>query len=282
MGTQCLCCGGKEYKLFCDGIIQCKDCNYATVNGSYSDEELGGLYQQNYFRGGEYRNYIESEALYRRNFRNRVVEMRRFLPDGSRIWEIGCAYGYFLREANKYYDTEGIDITEEGVQYAKDAGLKARCDDFLKFPVRKAYDAVCLWDTLEHLRNPMEFISKAHSILRPNGMLFITTGDVGALVPRIQKGRWRLIHPPTHLHYFSRPGIRTLLSGIGFEIIKIKSVSFWHNIENICHGLEQFGGYTGVRNMSKVMHRILPKWIREIYFPVNLGDIMLVVARKMS
>ena len=60
-----------------------------------------------------------------------------------------------------------------------------------------------MWDTIEHLKRPDLFVQKAAADLRPGGLIALTTGDIGSLNARLRGARWRMIHPPTHLHYFS-------------------------------------------------------------------------------
>ena len=46
----------------------------------------------------------------------------------------------------------------------------------------------------------------------------MTTGDIGSLMARWRGARWRQIHPPTHLHYFSKLTLAQLLERHGFTV----------------------------------------------------------------
>ena len=81
-----------------------------------------------------------------------------------------------------------------------------------------------LTDSLGLLGGTLIFLwygEKAYEVLKPGGRLFLTTGDIGSWVARIQGPRWRLIHPPTHLHYFSKATITRLLTGLGFSVQEV-------------------------------------------------------------
>ena len=58
-------------------------------------------------------------------------------------------------------------------------------------------DVVCLWDTIEHLKNPDLYIEKVADNYDRGGMIAITTGDIGSLVARL-RGSEVETDPPTH------------------------------------------------------------------------------------
>ncbi len=66
-----------------------------------------------------------------------------------------------------------------------------------------------------------KYISKISNEIGSNGRLYITTGDIESWLSKIQKKKWRLIHPPSHLHYFSKKTITQLLEASDFIVEKI-------------------------------------------------------------
>src|SRR5207302_6625890 len=127
---------------------------------------------------------------------------------------------------------KGVDICEGPLEHARRVlGLDAVATDFLAldFGVQK-FDAICLWDTVEHLPAPEQFIAKAAGLLAPDGRLFLTTADIGSLNARLRRADWRHIHPPSHLHYFSRATISTLLERLGLEVLGVETAAYYHTI----------------------------------------------------
>src|SRR5690606_16974741 len=111
------------------------------------------------------------------------------------------------------------EICPEAVEHArKTVGPTVHQGDFLKAEVDKKYDVVCMFDCIEHLAMPQKFIEKISSVMRSGGHLSITTGDIGTMVPKIRGKKWRLVHPPTHVHYFSFDSLKALLEKNGFKI----------------------------------------------------------------
>jgi SAM-dependent methyltransferase len=196
-------------------IVECPDCRLVFFDGSAP----AGLYEQKYFAGDEYFDYAAEKAVRQSNFRRELPLLRSLAPAG-RLLDIGCAYGFFLELARPYWQAKGIDVSAVAVKYAREVcGVEAVCAEFLELPdENESYDLVCLWDTIEHLPHPVRTIEKAARWLKPGGALVATTADIGSVVARLRRERWRQIHPPTHLYYFSRETLSRALEQAGLRV----------------------------------------------------------------
>jgi SAM-dependent methyltransferase len=244
-----------------------------------SDAELERLYGRDYFHGQEYLDYVAEEESLRLNFRRRLATLRRLIPDlaGAELLEIGCAYGFFLDEVRgEVARASGIDISAEAVAFARAGrGVDARQGDYLAWALERPVDVVALWDTVEHLRRPDLFIAKAARDLRPGGYLALTTGDIGSLNARLRGRRWRMIHPPSHLHYFSVGTLSRLLDRHGFELVHVSHPGNWRTLGAIAYII------LAMRLNRPGLYRLfarlpLARW----RIGLNLLDIMFVVARR--
>src|SRR5260370_28538520 len=61
-------------------------------------------------------------------------------------------------------------------------------------------------------------MEKASSHMTVGSLLALTTGDISSFVARWRKRKWRQIHPPTHLQYFSKETLHRLLGNFGLEV----------------------------------------------------------------
>ena len=273
----CIICGtdAGHHQLY-PGILRCPSCTFVFADAHLSASELEHLYQREYFFGDEYLNYREDKPYLQRNFRARLKTLRRFSSGGS-LFEIGCAYGYFLELAAKTWQAEGCDISAQACEDARNRGLNATAGDFLSLPLKQAqYDVVALWDTIEHLARPDLYIERASQLLKPGGVLCATTGDIDAFMARVRGERWRLIHPPTHLYYFSRRTIRNMFERYGLEIVHIQHVGYSRSVQQMLYSLLVLNRETKLR---KGIYNILkPLFSFPLY--LNLYDIMFVIARK--
>ena len=215
--------------------------------------------------------------------RRHLAQMAPYAPLQGTLLEIGCAYGLFLDEARTHFSgLVGVDISPGPVEFGRNAfHLDLRCGDFPSMPFqRDSFDAVCMWDTIEHLPNPRDFVDAARRVLKRQGHLYLTTGDAGSLNARVRGRRWRQIHPPSHLQYFSRRTITELLRQCGFQVVGIETAGYYHTLYNILAGVRLRGGLPPILTdlamgrTGKMVTRRLGSWI-------NLGDIMFVAARSV-
>lgn len=271
----CIICKKTEEKRIFRDLTQCRKCNLVYYGGDASDLGLDGLYQEGYFMGEEYLNYKNDKSIIQKNFTCRLNEMRRYVRGGA-LFEIGSAYGFFLELAKKYFSVDGIDITEKPTEFARhELGLNVKTGNYLDLQLEDKKDIFCMWDTIEHLEKPEEFISKVSSELNTGGYLFLTTGDIGSLLARLRGGKWRMIHPPTHLFYFSGDTISKLLKQNGFEIVKITHPGVYRSLKQILYSLF----FLNKNKTPKMFDKILNKLDFPIY--INTFDIMMVIAKKI-
>ena len=272
----CICCGGNSLNRTYANLLRCPNCGHICANTSLTDAEMEELYSDQYFKGEEYGDYIADKPVLQRNFGARIKNMLKHLGDLKQLslFEVGCAYGFFLEVARPLFArVRGIDLSESIVSYGRtELGVDAAAGNFLEMPAESnQVDVVCLWDTIEHLRTPELFTAHAARLLRPGGYLFMTTGDIASLNAKWRRENWRLIHPPTHLHYFSPRSISELLQRQGFEIREISHVGFYRSVGNTFANL--------LRGKKKSRWFVRLSRLRMCYY-LNLYDIMFVVACK--
>jgi len=279
--TICEACGGEHFETgFYGTLSRCRRCGHVFYPKK-PDAEAEEVYTEDYFLHDEYCDYASQADTLGKNFRHYLKRMARYGAKGGKLFEVGCAYGFFLREAARAFDVAGIDVTPEAIEHAHvKLGLAAHRGDFTQFQTEPSWDAVCLWDTIEHLFEPAAYVQKAHAILRPGGTLFLTTGDIGSLLARLQGRRWRMIHPPTHLHYFTTGSMRRLLERSGFEVLGIEKVGTFREINNMLLGLSLFSKSPFVRGLSKTLLNTTGRLWGHTSLYLNLYDIMFVAARK--
>jgi SAM-dependent methyltransferase len=263
-------------------LRRCGGCGFVRADLELTHEEVRRLYQADYFRGQEYGDYLADRVSHVRNFEHRYRLMARAAPGVRSLFEVGCAYGFWLDCCSRHgVECAGVDVCDEAVAYAvRELGQQATSRDFLELPLPAGrYQAFCMWDTVEHLAHPERFIARVHDLLPAGGWLFLTTGDIGAPVARLRGRHWRMIHPPTHLQYFSRATMTRLLGRHGFTVASVRSLPMCRNVGEMLGRLSAMG--KGLpRRAAGVMARVLPGWVQRRNLWIDLGDIMFVAARK--
>lgn len=275
----CVCCECKSFKDLYRGLVLCHDCGHAWYPQVPSRRDLENIYDKAYFVGNEYLDYEMERTGLERNFRKRLNVLKRLHPTGGKLFEVGCSYGYFLKLAAHDFDIAGCDVSEHAVgQAILTVGTVVQKEEYLETSVRdEDVDIVCLWDTIEHLPRPDLVVSRAAQHLKRGGTLALSTGDIGSFVARLRGPRWRLIHPPSHLHYFSQRSLERLLNRNGLEMRLIRRPWIWRNTRAVAYRVL----YPKKSSGTKAVYRLLDKvGCLDFCFPFSLGDIVDVYASK--
>jgi SAM-dependent methyltransferase len=143
-------------------------------------------------------------------------------PPPCSLLDVGCGAGEFLAIASQHsYDCLGIDVSTDGVEIARQKGLNARVFNFLTHDFDQTFHVITMWDVMEHLRTPHDFLCRAAELLDDGGVLVLKIPGFGLLNFNILK--WFpsragvLLGAPDHIQYFSPESLRRLLGRCGFK-----------------------------------------------------------------
>lgn len=279
----CIVCGCTTWLAHFQILARCTTCGFVRASEEPDEREIARLYEEDYFRGKEYGDYLADHYAHAVNFAYRYEQLIRISRDLGPVFEVGCAYGLWLAEVSRRGGRcAGVDICEAAVKHATQSlGQEATCEDFLEKPLAQgAFHSFCMWDTIEHLAYPERFIQRIFDLLPAGGWFFASTGDIDSLAARRRGPRWRMIHPPTHLQYFSQETMCRFLRHHGFEVVDVSSLPMYRSFYGTFTLLTTLGkGFA--RTVARVASRLVPTYIQKrLGFWLDLGDIMLVSARK--
>ena len=156
-------------------------------------------YGRDYFDEYEQRAKTEfSRVLHRHRYR----WVTQFVGPDTKVCDFGCGYGVNVVNHPNWLGWDVNPLCREL--------LGNKCDDRYW-----EYDAVCLFDVLEHLSNPLEFVEK----IKPGAHLFVVVPCYDSwgflnLLPE-----WKHWKPGEHLLYASQLGLVGLLCNAGFEFV---------------------------------------------------------------
>ncbi len=113
-----------------------------------------------------------------------ILELLKQFPPGGIVYDIGGGNGFVAKALeDKGFQTVLVEPGQSGIDNARKRGLKnmiyARLEDL--DPQFHSLPAVGLFDVLEHIENPAEFLKILSSVMIPGGMLYITVPDFGFL-----------------------------------------------------------------------------------------------------
>jgi 2-polyprenyl-3-methyl-5-hydroxy-6-metoxy-1,4-benzoquinol methylase len=273
----CAACGETTHHLFrfkangCE-IWQCERCGLGWAKTSGFDPST--YYTTDYFSGrcGDgYSDYRGAEPVLRREFARSVDFVRRFFSSG-RLLDLGCAYGFFLKEARCHFEVSGIELSEHAAAACRQAGLNVLSGvvDEANMARVGEVDVITMFDVIEHLPQPGETLALCYRYLKPGGIIVITTGDFAALAARWAGAKWRLMTPPQHLWYFTRESLRRMSAQIGFFMEHFVHPAKLVPLSLIVFQLRRM---LGMRGSAITV-------ANGVGIPVNLFDAMRVVLRK--
>lgn len=279
----CIVCESTSWVDHFQILKRCATCGFIRAISEPDEEQIARLYEEGYFRGKEYGDYLADHNAHAVNFAYRYNQLTRIAGDLGPMFEVGCAYGLWLEQvSNKGGRCAGVDICQAAVNHAVQVlRQQATCEDFLEMQiVRGAYHTFCMWDTIEHLVHPEQFVQCIFELLPNDGWFFVSTGDIGSRAAQRRGAHWRMIHPPTHLQYFSQDTMCRFLEKYGFEVMDVRSLPMFRSVYGTFQLLMTLGkGFA--RRAAWVSDHFIPTRIQKrLGYWLDLGDIMLVGARK--
>ncbi|MCD6318890.1 class I SAM-dependent methyltransferase [Candidatus Aerophobetes bacterium] len=129
----------------------------------------------------------------------------------QRVLDVGCGKGFLveaLREIS--VNAYGIDISKYALTSSGLTYLVLGSAENLPFR-DDSFDLVTALEVVEHLENPEKFFIEAKRILKPKGVLFITTPSHRNKIAK---------QDPTHINIKSRAEWCKILQNLGFEVDK--------------------------------------------------------------
>jgi len=200
-------------------VVRCRSCGLVYQNprnempldwGSEYTESEEAFYQAQYLheRGAKQRTAAELFDV-----------LERFAPDRGRLLEVGCATGFFLETArDRGWEVAGIEPHTSVAQWSIDnLGLDVHIGSLDDHPWAPAsFDAVVLYNTLEHLTSPSAAIAQAARLLRPGGVIGIQVPKIDNLWAKVLRHRWRHVIR-YHYYFFSETTLGAMLRRSGFD-----------------------------------------------------------------
>lgn len=147
----------------------------------------------------------------------------------TKLLEIGSYYGAFLKLArDREFIVAGVEPSFQAARYAREKyGVQVFDEIFQKWeaPEGCLYDVIVMWDVFEHLSDPIPFLKKLITHLRPGGYLFLTTMDIATPLPILLGRHWPWFMT-MHVNYYSSRILTDLMGR--FDLSEVTSFYYPH------------------------------------------------------
>jgi 2-polyprenyl-3-methyl-5-hydroxy-6-metoxy-1,4-benzoquinol methylase len=137
------------------------------------------VFNKEYFEGKtsnwKYGYEIDSSNMER--WKNRINIISKYVSSGK-LLDLGCAYGYFLKYASRYFEVFGIDVSEYAIKRARKMVPKGKFfirDISKKLRFNYKFDIITAFDSIEHTKSPYAVIDNVQKILKKDGIFFVQT-----------------------------------------------------------------------------------------------------------
>ena len=218
-------------------IVRCAECGHMQLERFPSVEALDEAYAE-----AESFDYAEEEAGQRATARVALDGIERHVRSGT-LLDLGCWLGFLLAEArDRGWRTVGVEPSEFASSWARDRlGLDVHTADLFEADLPPgSFDAVALGDVIEHLIDPGAALDRIAGLLAPGGVVWMALPDAGSRVARLMGRRWWSVIP-THVQYFTRASIATLLDRHGYEVLELGTAPKAFTVH---YYLDRIGGYS--------------------------------------
>jgi 2-polyprenyl-3-methyl-5-hydroxy-6-metoxy-1,4-benzoquinol methylase len=143
-----------------------------------------------------------------------------------RLIDVGCSRGDFVAAATaSAFDAEGVEPAPQIAAAARAAGRKVHTGLLEEQQFADAqFDAVSLFEVVEHLRAPLVLLRECRRILRPGGVMLLSTGNAASWTARVMKARWDYFQTEKdagHVSFFNPRSIALLAERTGFEVAAV-------------------------------------------------------------
>jgi len=223
-------------------VVECDSCGVVFLD-LHKDINISNLYSSDYYH--ERREYYFKNSIVDpvhgfenpniRDFREGLKLLEIYKSPGK-LLDVGCAMGIFLAMAKERgWEVFGVDISDYAIKFARERfGINCFAGHLKDAKLQDRYfDAITLWDVMEHFENPLEELKEVKRVLNNDGIILFDTPNVDSLTRLfahwIYKATGGLFKYPLrklyhrfHLYYFSSKTLRMLLDKTGFEIIEMK------------------------------------------------------------
>jgi len=261
-------------------LYVCMVCKFWFV---YPIPVVADVYTEEYFTGAQqgfgYVDYDRDKEPMTSTFEKYLACIEGYMPHHGKLLDVGTATGFFLSIAKRFgFDPYGVEMSDYAATKARAKGLPVVTGTLKDVPPTPLFKVVTMLDVIEHVSDPRAEIKYAHELLEKGGIFAINTQDTGSLYARMLRRRWHLIVPPEHLYYFNRENISLLLKQCGFEVLEIKTIGKRFSLPYIFTMLHAWQKLSLWQLLARVCER---GGLSRLYVPINLGDNMFLIARKL-
>jgi SAM-dependent methyltransferase len=242
-----------------------------------TDEELTNIYSREYYKAWgveESEAHAATRDMKMATFNRNLDIIQRSVAGGA-VLDLGCATGFFLEAARERgFVPYGVEFSPFAAEVAREKfGAQNIFEGTVEnspFPPH-SFDVITMSDFIEHVRDPVAVLRKARELLKPGGVILITTPDYHTF-SRILMGEKWTHYKEEHLYYFDPISLRYAAQKAGLSIMRYARAQ---KALNLLYAYSQFNTYQHwlFTPLAKILCAITPSAIMKKNFYVSMGEL---------
>ncbi len=201
--------------------VMCMGCGLHRTDPMPTDQELSEYYRSSYRLDYQMAGSKPPKFHLKRsaaNARERFNFLKKAMPQGARVLDLGCGTGEFLKECKDHgHNATGIEPGEVYASHAHQShGVEIFNTDWDRVDLgARKFDVIVSFHVFEHLRDPKSALKWVVDRLAPGGIVLLEVPDMSPLEngPRL----YERLHF-AHVHGFTPKTLQLLAASCGLEL----------------------------------------------------------------
>jgi SAM-dependent methyltransferase len=205
------------------GIFRCPKCELLFRDISSGDEAMDSLYE------GSWQSPVEHASETGGTTSLLAGQYLSFLCKslnkenlvGLNILDFGAGSGV-MSEVLRNHGALVTAVEPFGYEYVAERKIPVYRSLEEMQPMGRVFDGVVSLEVVEHLQDPLKDLKIMHSLIKPDGWLYISTPNSQGLNARLKQDHWREVLKAGHLALYNPKSLSKLLLLAGFGGKRLK------------------------------------------------------------
>ncbi len=289
--TNCPCCESPHIENFATKfgfqLDICSSCNHIFTNPFPSKDAL------NYYYNSQFKEF-ENE-FFLESFKKRIpifeqrLDLMSTLNCGKKVLDVGTAVGIFIsanENTGKRFDITACDLNLDACNHIEKnyPDTKVLNKDVQDLPPGN-FDAVTLWDTIEHIPCPKGLLTSIQNQLKKDGYFVFSTPNTKGFEWEVMQTAHVQLLPPGHVNLYNTENITDLLNKYGFSVKDIVTMNPSLDLTYIRNEVEKdsesVSKIAAISLLDAILQDDLFELMQNEMRKNKMGGNMVVVAQKI-